>query len=99
MTVRSADLLINATSAGLNQNDPPLVPKNCFPKNRILVYDLIYRPRETKLLRLARALGHRTLNGETMLVRQGAEAFRLWTSRPAPIPEMKKALRDALDIR
>jgi shikimate dehydrogenase len=97
--LHQADLLINATSVGLNSIDQPLVPKNCFPKKRILVYDLIYRPRETRLLKLARALGHKTLNGETMLLYQGAEAFRLWTGQGAPIREMKKALRAALDTR
>jgi len=90
------DLIVNATGVGLKKTDPPLIPKKSFPKRRILVYDLIYRPRRTALLNLADRLGHRILNGETMLLHQGAKAFEIWTGKPAPIRAMKKALQDAL---
>lgn len=91
-----AHLLVNATKVGLKKNDPVLIGKKLFPKNRILVYDLIYKPRRTALLRTAAREGHQAINGEAMLLRQGAKAFEIWTGKQAPIRDMKKALRDAL---
>lgn len=90
------DLLVNATQVGLKPSDPLLVPKSVFPDKKIWVYDLIYKPQKTKLLKLASRLGHRTINGESMLLYQGAKAFEIWTGRMAPLREMKKALHDAL---
>ena len=60
------------------------------------VYDIIYTPAETLFLRTAREQGCRTLNGEAMLVGQGAEAFRLWTGKELPQEPMAAALRAAL---
>ena len=93
------DLLVNATKIGLKKNDPLLIPRNFFPKRKILVYDLIYKPRETRLLNVAKKMGHRVINGETMLLHQGAKAFEIWTGRRAPVHEMRKALHDALRAR
>ena len=90
------DLIVNATKVGLKKSDPSLISKNLFPKRKILVYDLIYKPRRTRLLLLAKQLGHWVMNGETMLLQQGAEAFEIWTGRRAPVREMRKALHDAL---
>lgn len=85
------DLVVNATSVGLRPSDPTLVSPKMFHKKTLFV-DLIYNPRQTEFLRLAKKTGHRTLNGLGMLVYQGAEAFRLWTGRKAPIKVMKEAL-------
>ncbi len=85
------DLVVNATSVGLRPSDPTLVPPKLFHKKALFV-DLIYNPRQTEFLRLAKKSGHRTLNGLGMLVYQGAEAFRLWTGRKAPVKVMKEAL-------
>lgn len=90
------DLFVNATPVGLKKNDPLLVPKSAFPKKKIVVYDLIYNPETTKLLRTARACGHRTVNGLGMLLYQGAEAFRIWTGKEAPARVMKEALKKGL---
>lgn len=87
------DLVVNATSVGLKSSDPALVRAADFPK-RTLFVDLIYKPAETNLLRRARQSGHRTLNGLGMLLYQGAEAFRLWTGRRAPVSVMRTALRN-----
>ena len=62
-------------------------------------YDLIYQPRETRFLRLARRSGHRTLNGLGMLICQGAAAFRLWTGRRAPIEVMRAAVESVIARR
>jgi len=91
-----ANLLVNATSVGLKKSDPTLVSRSTFPKRPILVYDLIYGRKKTKLVSLARRLGHRTVEGETMLLHQGAKALEIWTNRKAPIGVMRKALKHAL---
>ena len=64
-----------------------------------VVYDLIYTPAETRFLREARSLGCETINGETMLVAQGAEAFRLWTGVYPDMELMKNVLREELARR
>jgi shikimate dehydrogenase len=56
------------------------------------VYDMIYRPAETPLLRRARAAGCQVANGIGMLLYQGAKALELWTGQKAPIRVMREAL-------
>lgn len=90
----STDLVVNVTSVGLRPRDPSLASPAGFPEKTLFV-DLIYNPRETRFLRLARESGHRTLNGLGMLVYQGAEAFRLWTGRKAPVKMMLQVMRQA----
>ncbi len=81
---RSWDLLVNASSAGMH----PHVDDTPWPDARFdgrLVYDLVYNPRETRLLREARAAGCDTLDGLAMLVAQAERQFEIWTGhRPAP---------------
>jgi shikimate dehydrogenase len=91
-----ANILVHATPVGLHSGDPLLVEKGIFPKRKILVYDLIYRPRRTRLLNAARQLGNKIINGETMLLYQGAKAFEIWTGKKAPVKLMKTALDQAL---
>jgi shikimate dehydrogenase len=89
-----ADLLLNATSAGLKENDPlPFDAKQFSPRQARFAYDMIYRPAETRFLREARAAGLKTANGIGMLLYQGAAALELWTGRPAPLAEMRSALQ------
>jgi len=97
--VGTVDLVVNATQVGLRNSRETLIPKRWLPKHRILVYDLIYKPRRTQLLQEARLAGHRVQNGETMLLHQGAKAFQLWTGRSAPLAKMKKALAGALQAK
>jgi shikimate dehydrogenase len=88
-------LLVNATPVGLHPSDPlPIDPTLLGPQ--ILVYDLIYRPRETALLREAKRLGCQVLGGLGMLLYQGALAFELWTGRKPPEQAMRTALLQAL---
>lgn len=87
------DLLVNATSLGMNPADPLPLDTRLYPVRLAgAVYDLVYRPPETGLLRLARETGVRAVNGLGMLLYQGALAFELWTGRPAPVETMRKAL-------
>lgn len=87
------DLLLNATSLGLKPSDPlPFAPEEFTLTRAGAVYDMIYRPPETALLRLARKEGRPAANGFGMLLHQGAGALELWSGRPAPIEAMRKAL-------
>lgn len=89
------DLVVNATSVGLQPSDPALVRPENF-SGRTLFYDLVYNPRETRLIREARRSGHRALNGLGMLFYQGAEAFRLWTGKRPPLKEMRAEIESSL---
>jgi shikimate dehydrogenase len=84
-------LLVNATSVGLHPDDPLLFDYGSLPA-QVRVSDLIYRPAETPLLRIAKSHGCRAANGLGMLVRQGALAFERWTGTPAPVQAMRDAV-------
>jgi shikimate dehydrogenase len=89
---RDVSLIVNATSVGMWPNVdasswPSEVP---FPRRAVL-YDTIYRPQTTKLMREAAAAGLRTIGGIGMLVHQGAAAFTFWTGVEAPVAVMLQA--------
>jgi shikimate dehydrogenase len=88
-------LLVNATPVGLHPTDPPPIEPELL-RPWLLVHDLIYRPRETALLREAKRLGCQVLGGLGMLLYQGALAFELWTGRKPPEQAMRMALLQAL---
>ncbi len=94
LDIKNADLLINATPIGMKGDDPCLVdPDSLHPS--LLVYDLIYNPPETKILKLAKQKGAPISNGLGMLLYQGVRSFELWTGQKAPVEVMRKALREA----
>jgi shikimate dehydrogenase len=87
------DLVINATSLGLKENDPlPVDEKWLRSHHPRFVYDMIYRPAETPLLKAAQSAGCQTANGLSMLLYQGAKALEIWSGQPAPLEEMRRAL-------
>jgi shikimate dehydrogenase len=89
----AVDLVLNATSLGLKTEDPPPVDLAWLRKHPPrFVFDMIYRPMETGLLREAKRAGCHTANGMSMLLHQGARALELWTGRRAPLAEMRRAL-------
>ena len=89
----AVDLVLNATSLGLRPDDAlPLDAQWLRSHPPRYVYDMIYRPAETNLLRAAREAGCRAANGVGMLLHQGARALELWTGRPAPVAVMRAAL-------
>ena len=84
-------VLVNATAVGLASNETP-IPAELLPPG-LLVLDLIYTPRESRLLRDARAAGAQDVqNGELMLLHQGAAAFALWTGLTPPLALMRERL-------
>ena len=87
------DLVLNATSLGLKPDDPSPLDGGQFALRQAgAVYDMIYRPAETALLKAAQAAGCRTANGLGMLLYQGAKALELWTGQTAPLETMREAL-------
>lgn len=91
LKIEDSDLLVNATPIGMKETGPCLVDEKFIAKN-LLVYDLIYNPKETKLLRIAKQKGAKISNGLGMLLYQGALSFELWTSQKAPVEIMRKAI-------
>jgi len=91
LDIKNKDLLVNATPVGLKESDPCLLNAEMLHKN-LFVYDLIYNPKETKLLALARSVGAKSSNGLGMLLYQGAISFEHFTGESAPITIMHEAL-------
>jgi shikimate dehydrogenase len=93
----SIDLVLNATSLGLDPADPLPFNEQAFSLRKTkAVFDMIYRPAETPLLKKAKAAGCRTANGLSMLLYQGAKALEIWTGRQAPAQIMRTALEKNL---
>jgi shikimate dehydrogenase len=92
-----SELLVNTTPVGMSPQEeemPPIPVESLHP--RLMVYDLIYRPRETRLLAAARMAGAQTLNGVPMLVHQGAAALSIWTGVQPPVAAMERAVLEGL---
>jgi len=88
-------VVINATSAGLKRGDSAPIDLRRLPAEPS-VFDMIYNPPQTPLLRQAAELGFKHANGLAMLVHQGARALEIWTGRAAPIAIMQAAAQKAL---
>jgi len=92
-----ADVLVNATSAGMSPNDEESpVPKEILAEE-MTVMDIVYKPLRTKLLREAEERGCQTIDGLEMLARQGAAQIEIWTGKKPEIEEIKEDLRRALE--
>ncbi len=87
-----ADLVINCTPVGMHPHgDDTPVPSHLL-REKPVVFDIVYHPLATRLLKEARAAGCLTLNGLEMLVHQGAAQFETWTGRRAPFKVMLEAV-------
>jgi len=91
-----ADILVNATSLGMTPNIIGTPVDVGLLRPGLLVFDVVYNPLMTRLLREAEAAGARTLTGSKMLAYQGAEAFKLWTGAEAPVELMLRTVEEAL---
>jgi shikimate dehydrogenase len=86
-------VLVNATSIGMVAGETP-IPAELLPPD-LLVMDLVYNPPQSQLLRDAAAAHCATMNGELMLLQQGARSFELWTGQHAPLEVMQAELERA----
>ena len=87
-----ADLLVNTTPVGMGPQylGQSLIEDPAWLRPELIVSDMIYEPRETKLLQIAKGRGCRTFNGLYMLLFQGAAAYKIWTGREMPVEALKK---------
>ncbi|MFB6114546.1 MAG: shikimate dehydrogenase [Halodesulfurarchaeum sp.] len=92
--VPEAEILINATSVGMEEDRTPVPPE--LLHGDLTVMDIVYTPLETTLLTAAERAGARTIDGAWMLLYQGVAAFEVWTGRTAPVDAMNRALRSGL---
>ncbi len=92
------EVIVNATSVGMHPHEE-ISPLEGAELNCSLVFDLVYRPLQTKLLRIASEKGIRTVSGAEMFVAQGIAQWELWMKRGAPEAEMRKAVMRVLKAR
>lgn len=91
-----ADLFCNATKVGMKpMDDQSVIPDASMLRPELVVSDIVYNPRETKLLKDAKAAGCKTIPGIGMLLWQGAEAFRLYTGKEMPVKEVQERYFDS----
>lgn len=88
------DIVINATSAGMNENKSPI--NKAFLNKNQLVFDVVYSPKKTRLIKDAKENGARVIYGYEMLLYQGMAQFELFTGMKAPVEVMRKTLEDSL---
>lgn len=86
-------LFANATGMGMKPLEgQTYIPDKSFFRKDLIVTDVVYFPRETEMLRMAKEVGCKTMNGLGMMLFQGSAAFELWTGQPMPIEYMKETL-------
>lgn len=89
-------LFVNATGMGMKPLEgQTYIPDISFFRPDLIVADVVYYPRQTALLKMAKEAGCKAMNGLGMMLFQGSAAFELWTGQPMPIEYMK----DTLDIK
>ena len=92
-----ADILVDTTPLGMHPhiNDSPIASADMMHED-LVVFDAVYNPNETVLLKEAIKAGAKSVYGIKMLLYQGAESFKIWTGQDAPIDVMEKALNEYL---
>ena len=91
-SITQADLLVNATSVGMDGSSQP-IPTSIVLPEKLMVADVIYQPFETPFLKWARNQGNQSINGLGMLLYQAAEAFELWTDKEMPTDQIWELLK------
>ena len=90
-SITKADLLVNATSVGMDGTSQP-IPTSIVLPEKLMVADVIYQPFETPFLKWAKEQGNQSINGLGMLLYQAAEAFELWTGKEMPTDQIWELL-------
>ena len=91
-SITQADLLVNATSVGMDGSSQP-IPTSIVLPEKLMVADVIYQPFETPFLKWARNQGNQSINGLGMLLYQAAEAFEFWTGKEMPTDQIWELLK------
>lgn len=91
--IEDSYIFVNATGMGMKPLEgQTYIPDKSFFRPDLIVTDVVYSPRETEMLRMAKEVGCKTMNGLGMMLFQGSAAFELWTGEPMPIDHMKEFL-------
>ncbi len=91
--IRSAKLIVNATSVGMAPRlEASLITESAWFNSRQIVFDLITKPLKTRLMEVAKAGGAQTINGLEMLAHQAAAAFQLWERKRVPVKQEYKSV-------
>lgn len=91
--LKDAYMLVQTTNVGMSPNiDGCLIEDDSYLHQGLKIADIIYNPKETKLLKMAKEKGLEYMNGEGMILYQGAVSFEFWTGQKMPIQEVKQAL-------
>lgn len=91
--IDSSYLFANATGVGMKPLEgKAVIPDKSFLRPDLIVTDTVYAPAETELLRMAKEVGCKRMNGFGMMLFQGAAGFKLWTGQDMPIEHMKEVL-------
>jgi len=94
------DAIINATPLGMGTSkQSPLEEKELKELKAKYLFDLVYNPLETRLMKMAQAAGMQVISGVEMFVQQGAHQFEIWTGKPAPVAEMQYVVNRELQTR
>ena len=94
-----ADILIDTTPVGMHPNiDDEPIAKSADMHENLVVFDAVYNPNETVLIKEAIEAGAKPVYGIKMLLYQGAESFKIWTGRDAPVDVMEDALKKTLNL-
>ena len=91
-SITQADLLVNATSVGMDGSSQP-IPTSIVLPEKLMVADVIYQPFETPFLKWAKNQGNQSINGLGMLLYQAAEAFEFWTGKEMPTDQIWELLK------
>ncbi len=94
--IQDSDILINSTSVGMYPKISETIVTSDMIHKDLTVFDIVYNPQNTLLLKEAKKAGATTVDGVMMLVFQGAESFRIWTGKNPPVDVMEKAVRKQL---
>jgi len=94
--IKGMNIIVNASSVGLHPNSNATPIGRQLITNRQIVFDIVYAPYETRLLREAKQQGAQVIHGTEMLLQQGMAQFKLFTGHDAPEDTMRRALRQAL---
>lgn len=93
--IKKADIIINTTSVGLVSYTSPIDPS--IIERRRIVFDIVYKSYETKLLKDAKEKGAKIIRGIEMLLYQGVSQFEIFTNKKAPIDIMRKEILNSVD--
>jgi shikimate dehydrogenase len=93
-SIANSDILTNGTGVGMKPLEgQSLIPDESWLRPELIVSDVVYIPRKTKLLEMAESVGCKAINGLGMMLWQGAKAFEIWTGQEMPVEYVKEEMK------